>query len=508
VTKTPYVLVICDGFGVRRERDDNAVALARTPALDRIRARYPSTEILSHGEAVGLMAGLMGNSEVGHMNIGGGRIVVQSIDRINKAIADGSFFRLPALGAAFERAREGSQRLHLLGLVSDGGVHSHEDHLVSILEAAANAGLSGDRVVIHAILDGRDTPPSSGREYLARLEHAIERVGVGRIGTVCGRYWAMDRDHRWERVQRAYDAFVRCQGAAAASASEAVAQAYAKGETDEFVQPIVIEGVPRISPRDAAFFFNFRADRARQLSLALTGFGGFDAFPIEKLDLLLITMTEYRGDFPFPVLFDPIPIDQVFGEVLQSLGMSQLRIAETEKYAHVTFFFNGGREEAFEGEERILVPSPKVATYDLQPEMSAPLVTERVVDGLASGKHDVVVVNYANTDMVGHTGKLDAAIRAVECVDASIGRIMEAVTSRGGSMIVTADHGNCEQMTDPVTGEPHTAHTTNPVPFHLVSERHRGVMLQGGGRLCDVVPTMMAVMGIEKRKSMTGLSLL
>jgi 2,3-bisphosphoglycerate-independent phosphoglycerate mutase len=317
----------------------------------------------------------------------------------------------------------------------------------------------------------------------------------------------MDRDHRWERVAKAYDALVRGKGESAGSAREAVERALARGETDEFILPTVVSGVPRIAPRDAAFFFNFRADRARQLTTALTGAGGFDAFPAEDLDLLFASMTEYRADFPFPVLFGPIPLDEVFGEVMEKLGMSQLRIAETEKYAHVTFFLNGGREQAFAGEERILVPSPKVATYDLQPEMSAPAVTDRVVDALSRQQHDAVVVNFANTDMVGHTGKLDAAIRAVESVDASIGRIMDAVLARGGAMIVTADHGNCELMVDPVTGEPHTAHTTYPVPFHLVSERHRGVLLKGGGRLCDVVPTLLKVMGIEKSRFMTGVSL-
>jgi 2,3-bisphosphoglycerate-independent phosphoglycerate mutase len=500
--------VICDGFGVRRERDANAVLLARTPALDRIRARYPYAEVLSHGEAVGLMPGLMGNSEVGHMNIGSGRIVVQSIDRINKAIADGSFVKLAALRALFERAREPGRRLHLLGLVSDGGVHSHEDHVFAILRMAAAAGLRGERVVLHAFTDGRDTPPSSGLGYVDRLGREMARTGAGVIATVSGRYYAMDRDQRWERVAKAYEALVHGRGLTAPSAAEAIRQSYARNETDEFILPTVIAGTPRIGPKDAVLFFNFRADRARQLSMALTGACGFDQFPTVPLDPLFVTMTEYRADFPFPVLFGPIPIDQVFGEVVESLGMSQLRIAETEKYAHVTFFFNGGREDAFEGEERILVPSPKVATYDLQPEMSAPAVTDRVVDAIGQSKHDVVVVNFANTDMVGHSGKLDAAIKAVECVDASIGRIMDAVTARGGSMIVTADHGNCEQMTDFVTGEPHTAHTTNPVPFHLVSERHRGAMLRGGGRLCDVVPTLMKVMEMPQSTFMTGVSLL
>jgi 2,3-bisphosphoglycerate-independent phosphoglycerate mutase len=500
--------VICDGFGSRRERDGNAVRLARTPALDRIRARFPYTEILSHGEAVGLMPGLMGNSEVGHMNIGGGRIVVQSIDRVNKAIADGSYASMPAIGGLFARAGERGRRLHLLGLVSDGGVHSHEDHVFATLASAAAAGLRGDRVVVHAFTDGRDTPPSSALDYVARLERAMSRHGVGKIGTVSGRYFAMDRDQRWDRVQKAYDALVRGKGLRAACARDAIAQAYARGETDEFIQPTVIEGVPSIAPRDPVLFFNFRADRARQLTMALTGVGGFRAFPVEPLDPLLVTMTQYRADFPFPALFGPIPLDDVFGEVMEKLGLTQLRIAETEKYAHVTFFFNGGREDAFEGEERILVPSPKVATYDLVPEMSAVAVTERVVDAIGHGKHEAVVVNFANPDMVGHTGRLDAAIKAVECVDGCIGRIMDAVLARGGSLIVTADHGNCEQMVDLVTGEAHTAHTTNPVPFHVVSDRHRGALLKGGGRLCDVVPTLLAVMDVPKSAFMTGVSLL
>jgi 2,3-bisphosphoglycerate-independent phosphoglycerate mutase len=508
MTKTPFVLVICDGFGVRAEREANAVLLAKTPALDRIRARYPSTTILSHGEAVGLMPGLMGNSEVGHMNIGAGRIVVQSIDRINKAIADGSYPRLHPLKAAFAKAAEPGRRLHLMGLLSDGGVHSHEDHVFATLAAARESGLSGDQVLVHVFTDGRDTPPSSALEYVRRLDAAITRHGVGRIATVSGRYYAMDRDHRWERVHRAYDALVRGRGHAATSAREAIEDAYGRGETDEFILPTVIGGSPPIRPGDAVFFFNFRADRARQITMALTGALAFDAFPAEALDLSFVTMTEYRAEFPFPVLFSPIALVDVFGEMLETLGMSQLRIAETEKYAHVTFFLNGGREDPFVGEDRILVPSPKVATYDLTPEMSAPEVTARVVDAIGSGRHDAIVVNFANTDMVGHTGKLDAAIKAVEAVDAGIGRIMDASLARQGAMIVTADHGNCELMVDPLTGEPHTAHTTNPVPFHLVSDRHRATLLQGGGRLCDVVPTLLEVMNVKKSPKMSGVSLM
>ncbi len=508
MAKTPHVLVICDGFGCRAERDNNAIALARTPAFDRIRARYPMTEILSHGEAVGLMPGLMGNSEVGHMNIGAGRIVVQSIDRINRAIAEKSLATNPALVHAFELARAPGRRLHMMGLVSDGGVHSHEDHYVALLECAAAAGLAKDKVVFHVFTDGRDTPPSSAMTYCDRLLAAMQRTGVGVVGTVSGRYYAMDRDKRWERVQKAYDCMVRGLGQHAANLKDAVSRAYSRNETDEFILPTFIDGAPRLAAGDVTFFFNYRADRARQISEALTGVNGFSAFPTEALGLHHVTMTEYQAEYPFPKLFASISLRDVMGELLEKAAMTQLRVAETEKYAHVTFFLNGGREIAFKGEERILVPSPKVATYDLKPEMSAAEVTDKVVDGVKSGQFDVLVVNYANPDMVGHTGILQAAIRAVEAVDEGIGRILETVVPRGGSMIVTADHGNCEMMVDPITGEPHTAHTTNPVPLHLISERHRGAKLTSGGRLCDVVPTLLDVMGLAQSPEMTGHSLI
>jgi len=506
--KTPYGLIVCDGFGCRREREDNAIALARTPAFDRMRARYPFAELWSHGESVGLMPGLMGNSEVGHMNLGAGRIVVQAIDRINRCVAEGALGANEAVATVFRRALEPGRRLHLLGLVSDGGVHSSDVHYLALLEAAAAVGLKGAKVVFHVFTDGRDTPPSSALRYVDRLSEKMRATGVGVIGTVTGRYYAMDRDRRWERVQAAYDALVRGVGRRAPSARAAVEAAYAAGETDEFVAPTVVDGGAPIARGDAVYFFNFRADRARQLSEALTGLGAFSAFPTVPLDLLFATMTDYRAEYPFPVAFPSISLRDVIGERLEAAGLSQLRIAETEKYAHVTFFLNGGREDAFRGEERILVPSPKVATYDLQPEMSAPEVTDRLVDRIRSGATDVFFCNFANPDMVGHTGRLDAAIRAVEAVDACIGRIMDAVLERGGSMLVTADHGNCEMMTDPATGEPHTAHTTNPVPFHLVSERRRGALLSGGGRLCDVAPTLLDVMGVEKSPLMTGTSLI
>jgi 2,3-bisphosphoglycerate-independent phosphoglycerate mutase len=504
----PYGLVVCDGFGCRRERDANAVALAHTPAFDRLRARFPFAEILSHGESVGLMPGLMGNSEVGHMNLGAGRIVVQAIDRINRAAAEGALGKNPAIAGVFAAAQPAGKRLHLLGLVSDGGVHSLDAHYFALLDAAAAAGLKGDRVVFHVFADGRDVPPSSAHKYLAALRRKMEATGVGVVGTVSGRYYAMDRDKRWERLEKAYACLVRGEGPRAATAEAAIDAAYARGETDEFVAPTVVGDVPPIAPGDAAFFFNFRSDRARQLTEALTGFDGFSAFPTRPLGLSFATMTDYRAEYPFPTAFPAISLREVTGEVLENAGLRQLRIAETEKYAHVTFFFNGGRENAFRGEDRILVPSPKVATYDLQPEMSAVEVTDRLVEKIRSGAVDFFVCNFANPDMVGHTGILPAAIRAIECVDACIGRISDAVLERGGGMIVTADHGNCEMMIDPATGEPHTAHTVNPVPLHVISERRRGAILSGGGRLCDVMPTLFDLMGLAQSPLMGGVSLL
>jgi 2,3-bisphosphoglycerate-independent phosphoglycerate mutase len=505
--KTPYGLIVCDGFGLRREREANAVALAKTPCFDRLRARYPFAEILTHGESVGLMPGLMGNSEVGHMNLGAARIVVQSVDRINRSIADGSFANNETIATSIAHAAKSDATLHLIGLVSDGGVHSLDVHYMALLDACAAAGLKGSKVVFHAILDGRDTPPSSAKKYVAALDRKMRTAGVGVFGTVIGRYFAMDRDKRWERVSEAYGALVRGEGRKAATAAAAIDDAYARGETDEFVKATIVAGGKPIGRGDAVFFFNFRADRARQISEALTGFDGFSAFPTETLDLRFSTMTDYRAEYPFPVAFEPISLRDVTGEMLSAAGLTQLRIAETEKYAHVTFFFNGGREDAFRGEERVLVPSPKVATYDLKPEMSAVEVTDKLVDKIRGGGVDFFVCNFANPDMVGHTGILEAAMRAVECVDACVGRISDAVLERGGGMLVTADHGNCEMMVDPATGEPHTAHTTNPVPLYAVSDRKKGALLSGGGRLCDVLPTLFDLMGLPKSTLMTGASL-
>ncbi|MCB9832209.1 MAG: 2,3-bisphosphoglycerate-independent phosphoglycerate mutase [Planctomycetes bacterium] len=507
--RTPHAIIVLDGFGISEAVDGNAIRAASTPHFDRIFGRYPHTRIAAHGTDVGLMPGLMGNSEVGHMNIGAGRVVAQDIDRINATVAEGSFFANPAFLAVIEAVRDRGSRLHLMGLLSDGGVHSSDYHYQALIELAARHGLSGDRCVFHAFLDGRDTPPRSAERYLRELEATMTTHGAGLIGTVVGRYWAMDRDRRWERVQIAYDALVRGDGQRAGSALEALGAAYDAGEDDEFVKPRIIAGAPRIQRGDGIIMFNFRADRVRQLTEAFM-VKDFAGFAVESdLDLAYATMTEYKEGYPVQVAFEKIDLELVFGELAEREGLSQLRIAETEKYAHVTFFFNGGKEEPFKGEERILIPSPKVATYDLQPEMSAPLVTEKVLDAVAAGAHDLMIMNFANADMVGHTGKFDAAVKAVEAVDRAVGAIAEAIIGRGGGILLTADHGNIEQMWDPKTNQAHTAHTTNPVPLVLIDERFRAGRLDPrGGRLADVIPTLLDVMGIAKPAVMNGRSLL
>jgi len=505
--------MIFDGFGINPRRDHNAVALARTPHYDAVRAAYPVTSLIAMGEDVGLPPGLMGNSEVGHMNMGAGRVVWQEISRIDKSIREGSFFRNEVLTGLMIRAIEQGSALHLLGLVSDGGVHSSDRHLQALVELARREGLRPDRVFVHAFTDGRDTPPQSGRGHLGALRGFLERTGVGRIATVCGRYYAMDRDRRWDRTERAYRAIREGRGGTAPTPEAAIEAAYAAGETDEFVTPrVIVDGagapVGRLADGDAVFFFNFRADRARQLTRALMDpdFQGFDRGPAPPRTLFA-SMTRYEKDFPLPHAFAPQSLERGFPEVVAAAGLRQLRIAETEKYAHVTYFFNGGEERPFPGEERILVPSPKVATYDLRPEMSAPEVTERVLATLAAGAADAIILNFANPDMVGHTGKLDAAIRAVETVDASLGRIREEALRLGGAILLTADHGNCEQMIDYATGAPHTYHTTNPVPFVAIGESFRGARLRKGGRLCDLAPTMLKVLGLAQPAEMTGESL-
>ncbi|MBW3661340.1 MAG: 2,3-bisphosphoglycerate-independent phosphoglycerate mutase [Gemmatimonadetes bacterium] len=495
-------LIVLDGWGLRESRGGNAVALARTPVFDELWEKYPRTTLDVSGRAVGLRDGMMGNSEVGHLNLGAGRVVKQDILRVDEAIESGELFEKEPLRRAAERVRRGAT-LHLIGLVSDGGVHSHLDHLIALLEFARREQL--ERVAVHAFTDGRDTSPTCGAGFLVAVRDAIEAAGVGVVATVVGRYYAMDRDRRWDRTRVAYEALTR--GRAERTVKDPVAGLRASYEaevTDEFVKPIVIEDTPRIESGDVVVFFNFRADRARQLTRAFTeeGFEGFDREP--PADLLWITMTQYDRRFDLPVLFEPKESSDVAGDVWERAGCTNLRIAETEKYAHVTYFFNGGREAEYEGEDRILVPSPQVATYDLQPEMSAREVTDRLVERLRSDPPDVFVLNYANPDMVGHTGILDAAIVAVETTDECLGRVVSAFRDAApdGALLILADHGNAETLVQ-ADGSPHTAHTTNPVPCLLVSEGARG-SLRDGGSLRDAVPTLLALQGIEKPEAMNG----
>jgi len=503
----PVVLVILDGFGERAETTDNAIRLAKTPHLDALYAQYPHALIGTSGPDVGLPEGQMGNSEVGHLNFGAGRIALMDISRIDVAVAEGSLGQNVALRRALDVAKARSGRLHLLGLVSDGGVHSSLEHLFALIDVAAAAGV---QVVVHALLDGRDTPPESGVGYLRLL---VERlVGKGKIGVVCGRYWAMDRDKRWDRVERAYRAIVEADAPRVAGAIEAVDRSYAAGITDEFVEPVVIGDYAGVeSDKDTAICFNFRPDRAREITDALTApvFTHFErpaarATPFAEY----VCMTTYDRNFPLPVAFAKETYPDIFPEILARHGKTQFRCAETEKYAHVTYFFNGGREEPFAGEERQLIPSPRdVKTYDEKPEMSEPKVADAAASAIRSGQYDFVLVNFANPDMVGHTGKLEPAIRAVEAVDSGVGAIAEAVLAMGGAVLVTADHGNCELMRDPVTGAPHTAHTLNPVPLLYVNDRHKDAKIRSGGRICDVAPTMLRLMGLPQPNAMSGVPL-
>jgi 2,3-bisphosphoglycerate-independent phosphoglycerate mutase len=501
----PVVLLILDGWGHREERADNALALAELPHWRALLASCPHTLIHTEGKHVGLPDGQMGNSEVGHMNLGAGRIVYQDLTRVDAAIEDGSFFTNPELTAACAAVKADAGTLHVMGLLSPGGVHSHERHIFAMLELARRAGVP--RVAVHAFLDGRDTPPQSARASLEALQALCQRLGNARIASLGGRYYAMDRDKRWDRVQRAWDAIVEARSEhRAPDALAALAEAYARGETDEFVAPTVLDGAQPMRDGDAVVFMNFRADRARQLSAAFVdpSFAGFSAR--RPALARFVCLTEYDATLPAAVAFPPDDLRQTFGEVVSAQGLTQLRIAETEKYAHVTFFFSGGREQPFPGEERILIPSPKVATYDLQPEMSCPELTARLVQAIASGHFDAIVCNIANPDMVGHSGVLEAAIRAAEAVDAALGQIVPAVRAAGGALIITADHGNLEMMRDPVTGQPHTAHTVGPVPLVYVGERP--ARLRSGGALRDVAPTLLDLMGLEKPVEMTGTSLL
>jgi 2,3-bisphosphoglycerate-independent phosphoglycerate mutase len=505
------VLVVLDGFGERPEREGNAIRLARTPSFDWLYREYPHTLVHTSGLAVGLPDGQMGNSEVGHMNMGSGRIVYQDLTRINQAVADGSFFENPALGKAIERVKASGGKLHLLGLTSPGGVHSALEHAYALCELAKRRGLK--RVFWHAFLDGRDTPPKSAAATLREVEAELARIGVGQLASLVGRFYAMDRDNRWERVAEAYRLLVSGQGRPAERAPEAALEAYARGETDEFIRPIVLgpPGAPRatIDDGDAVVFFNFRADRARELTRALTQ-AAFDGFPREKAPRLddYVCMCQYDASFGLPMAFPPQSLAMILGEYLAGQGLAQFRTAETEKYAHVTFFFNGGREEPFAFEERRLVPSPKdVPTYDLKPQMSAALVADGVVSAIEREAYAFVLVNFANPDMVGHTGVLPAAVQAIDVIDECIGRIARAALGHDTAVVITADHGNCETMIDE-HGQPHTAHTTNPVPFLVVDPRAQGKALVEGGRLCDVAPTVLKLMGLPQPKEMEGHSLL
>lgn len=503
----PLMLMILDGWGHRDDGDFNAVTGARTPVLDRLAGHFPQTLIATSGPAVGLPPGQMGNSEVGHENLGAGRIVYQDFTRITKAIESGEFLENPVLQDAYDGVLRQGSSLHLVGLVSDGGVHSHLDHLKALIELAEKKRIS--RVFIHAILDGRDTAPKSGIDYIGDLQRFTEHNGIGRIATVMGRYYAMDRDDRWERVELAYRAMVD-GGPRQPTAKAAVQASYEQGDTDEFMKPVSIaeDGVPStvVGAGDAVIFFNFRADRAREITRAFTAepFSGFSRQP-PRLSAY-VCMTEYDETFPLPVAFPSPSLQNIFPEVISRAGLTQLRIAETEKYAHVTFFFNGGEEREFPGEERLLIPSPRdVDTYDQKPEMSAYLVAAEVVRQIEENRFDVIILNFANGDMVGHTGIYEAAVQAVEAVDTCIGRIFEALTKRDGTLIITADHGNCEIMRDPDTGEPYTAHTTQPVPFMIT---RKGLELREDGILADVAPTMLHLLHLPQPSEMTGRDLI
>jgi len=500
--------MILDGLGERAEKDANAVRLAKTPNLDQLHASYPSGVIGTSGPDVGLPPGQMGNSEVGHLNFGAGRIALMDIMRIDATVADGSIGDNAVIAAVMEKARAAGGRLHLFGLVSDGGVHSQLTQLFALVEAASKRGI---QVVVHAFLDGRDVQPGTAPGYLRALEEKL--VGKGVIGTVSGRYWGMDRDNRWERVEKAYRAIAEAGAPRHPGAASGTEASIAAGKTDEFVEPFVVGDYAGIdSTRDAGLHFNFRPDRARELTraLAVADFTEFarksDRAPLAGA---YACMTTYDSKLGLPIAFPKETYPDIFPEVIARAGLTQMRCAETEKYAHVTYFFNGGREEPFEGEERVMIPSPKeVATYDHKPEMSAAGVADAVVKAVDSGKFDFILVNFANPDMVGHTGVLTAAIEAVEAVDVGIGRIAEAVRKQGGALIVTADHGNCEQMVDFKTGAPHTAHTLNPVPLLYMNDADKSAKLRTGGRICDVAPTMLEIMGLPQPAAMTGRSLL
>ena len=513
--KKPVILIIMDGFGIREDTDYNAVAQANTPNLDSLFSDYPYCKLKASGVDVGLPKGQMGNSEVGHMNLGAGRIVYQDYTRVNKAISDGSFFKNRTMIEFFEKVNGAGGAIHILGLLSDGGVHSHMEHIYAAIRSAKGNGVKD--LYIHAFMDGRDTPPTSGVKYMEELMAFLTGLGYGKVATLGGRYYGMDRDNRWERVKKAYDAIVLGEGEMARDPLLTIEDAYSKGELDEFIMPTVIVGdegpVGKIRDGDGLFFINFRADRGRELTRAFShgsdpsNFREFERGYVPKLSGL-ITMTQYDEEFDLPEAFIPLTLEGILGELISEAGKGQLRIAETEKYAHVTFFFSGGREEKFPGEERLLIQSPKdVPTYDLKPEMSAYEITDSVISRIEGGKYALIVLNFANPDMVGHTGVMEAAVRAVEVVDECVGRVSDVARANGYSVLITADHGNVEEMWDYKNDEPHTAHTTNPVPFILVDDDYRGRETRGG-ILADVAPTILDIMGIERHEEMTGSSLI
>ncbi len=505
----PLVLLILDGFGLRSEPDNNAIALASTPCWDKLQHAYPMTALDCSGDVVGLPGDQMGNSEVGHLHIGSGRLLRQELSRVSYEVEEGSFFNNPVLCRAVDEALQKDKALHIMGLLSPGGVHSHETQIMAMIELAVKRGLK--KIYLHAFLDGRDVPPRSADASLKLAEETFKRFGVGRIASISGRFYAMDRDNRWERVQVAYNLIAKGEAEFSNhSAREALAAAYLRDENDEFVMPTaIVDEMGRtvaLDKDDSVVFMNFRADRAREISQAITN-PHFDKFErgCEPLQGCFATLTEYHQDFNYPIAYPSENVRNSIGEVVANLGLKQLRLAETEKYAHVTFFLNGGRDAPFAGEDRILVPSPKVKTYDMQPEMSAPEVTEHLVKAITGGQYDLIICNYANCDMVGHTGKLEAAIKAVETIDGCLEKIVSALTSVGGQMLLTADHGNIEQMTDEQTGQPHTAHTMNLVPLlHIGGSKP----LLDGGNLADLAPTMLAILGIPQPLEMTGRSLI
>ena len=508
--KKPVVLMILDGYGLNSSTKGNGVALAKTPVMDKLMAEYPYVKGYASGLAVGLPDGQMGNSEVGHLNMGAGRIVYQELTRITKSIEDGDFFENTELLGAIENCKKNNSDLHLYGLLSDGGVHSHITHVFALLELAKRNGIKN--VYVHCFMDGRDTAPDSGKDFIAKLYDKMEELGVGEIASVTGRYYAMDRDNRWDRVEKAYRALTLGEGNQAACGKCAIKASYEAGKTDEFVEPTVItkDGKPVgvIKDKDSVICFNFRPDRAREITRCFCDdeFTGFDRG--SRKDVYYVCFTDYDVTIPNKyVAFKKEKITNTFGEFLAANNMTQARIAETEKYAHVTFFFNGGIEEPNKGEDRILVKSPKVATYDLQPEMSALEVCDKLCEAIRSDKYDVIIINFANPDMVGHTGVVDAVVKAIETVDACVGRAVEAVKEKDGVMFICADHGNAEVLVDENTGEPYTAHTTNPVPFILVNYDNE-YTLKENGKLCDIVPTLIDIMGMEKHAEMTGQSLL